>query len=94
MISTPAILATLADSAAYFPADLLLTLAVVLVVCGAGLVIAYMVKRWSRREHTSQTFTLQDLRELRDRGDITDPEYVALRTEILGRAGRQLDQDP
>ncbi len=93
MISIPAISATPADNAGQLPADLWLMLAVAFVICGAGLVVAHLVKRWSRREHPSLTFTLQDLRELRDRGDITEPEYTALRAEILGHAGRRSDQD-
>ena len=53
-----------------------------------GLVGFYVIRslrRWISREQPIQTFTIQDLREMRDRGDITDQEFVTMRARLLAQ---------
>ncbi len=60
-------------------------------VIGLGVVLA-LVRRWMRRTRDdsahgpASVWTLQDLRELRDSGEISVPEYERLRAAILGQA--------
>jgi uncharacterized membrane protein len=65
---------------------LLLQLLVVLILVIVGVAAAFRARKWANSEDSSQaTFTLQDLREMRDRGDITEVEFQTMRGEILGQ---------
>ncbi len=55
----------------------------------AGIYVAMSVRRWSRREQSPDSFTLQELREMRARQQISEQEFQALRAEILGRASAE-----
>jgi uncharacterized membrane protein len=57
--------------------------AAVLALGGFYLVVA--VRRWISRDQVISTFTIQDLRELRDRGDITELEFTAMRAKLLAQ---------
>lgn len=48
-----------------------------------GFLVAVAVRRWAQRDTHVQTFTFQDLRDMRDRGDISDREFEAMRTALL-----------
>lgn len=50
-----------------------------------GLIASRVLKRRLRREEPAQAFTLQDLRELRDRGAITTQEYETMRATIIAQ---------
>jgi len=63
--------------------------AVAAIIAVAGLLVAFAVRRWSQREDVPETFTFQDLREMRERGDITEHEYRAMRSNLL--AGFDMD---
>ncbi len=57
----------------------------------AGVAVA-LIRRAVRNAGSIRepAFTLQDLREMRDRGDLTEVEYQAARTAALGQAGAGL----
>jgi hypothetical protein len=63
--------------------------AIVAALAIGGFLVAQLVKKWSRREEQAQNFTLQDLRELRARGQISDAEFTAMRAAILGKMGER-----
>ena len=67
-------------------------LAAVLALGGGYVVVA--VKRWVQREEPPETFTLQDLREMRARHDITEQEYATLRAELLDRVAGASPSSP
>lgn len=76
---------------------LLLSLLVVLVLVVVGVVVAFMARRWAKGDQElGEVFTLQDLREMRERGDISDVEFRAMRGDILGRFAdnNPANQDP
>ena len=57
----------------------------VLVIVG-GFVVAVAVRRWAQREERAVgSFTFQDLRDMRARGEITEQEFAAMRTALLAR---------
>lgn len=64
-------------------------------VVAAGIAVA-LVRRGVRNSGSagSPAFTLQDLREMRDRGDLTEVEYQAARTAALGQAAGGLSDKP
>jgi uncharacterized membrane protein len=66
--------------------------AVVVVVALAGFGVAVAVRRWMSREEPIETFTFQDLREMRARGDISEQEFAAMRAALLARM--DLEADP
>ncbi len=54
----------------------------------AGVVGFYLVvvlKRWMNSDPTAENLTLQDLREMRARNDITDAEFERMRALIIGK---------
>lgn len=55
------------------------------VLAVAGLRAALALREWARREQRAEPFTLQDLRELRARQQISEAEFQALRAAVLGR---------
>lgn len=52
----------------------------------AGAYFALAVRRWARSTPTAETFTLQDLREMRERGELQPREFEALRARMFARA--------
>jgi uncharacterized membrane protein len=62
---------------------LLLLVGVVIV----GGVLIYYVRKWMAGDSTTpaEGFTLQDLRDLHARGELTDEEYQNARTAMIGR---------
>ncbi len=55
----------------------------------AGLYAVVAIRRWIHREDKISTFTFQDLRDMRARGEITEQEFAAVRNALLAR----LDDD-
>ena len=49
----------------------------------AGLIVVFAVRRWAAREVKTEGFTIQDLREMRARGEISEQEFQSMRTTIL-----------
>ncbi|MBK9127330.1 MAG: SHOCT domain-containing protein [Phycisphaerales bacterium] len=49
-----------------------------------GAVIIMSVRRWARSEPAGQEMTLQNLRDLRARGEITELEYERMRDRLAG----------
>ena len=60
------------------------------IVALSGFYIAVVIRRWSQREVRATTFTFQDLRDMRARGQINDREFGAMRTALL--AELELDE--
>ncbi len=54
-------------------------------VAVAGFYAAAAVRRWAQRSQSTGSFTLQDLREMRARGQITEQEFAAMRAAMLAR---------
>jgi len=50
-----------------------------------GILAGRLVKKRLRSDHPAETFTIQDLREMREREQITAQEYQAMRAAIIGR---------
>ena len=76
-------------------ASLWVMLAAILAV--AGMYLATRVKRWSRRDQSPEAFTLQDLREMRARSEISEAEYSRLRAALLASSeviGETTDSGP
>jgi hypothetical protein len=59
--------------------------AVVAVASLAGFYLVVALRRWMQRETRVDSFTLQDLRDMRTRGDISDQEFSAMRAAMLAR---------
>ncbi|MCH8966161.1 MAG: SHOCT domain-containing protein [Planctomycetes bacterium] len=58
---------------------------VVVTMLLAAVVVAYLMRRLRARDETwTPRFTLEQLRRLKERGDLTDAEYHALRQRTLG----------
>jgi hypothetical protein len=51
----------------------------------SGILAARLVKRWLHGAPPGEPFTVQDLREMHQRGEITEQEYQAMRTKIISR---------
>ena len=81
---SPVPLLTLADVSNALTGSLWLMLAVVLAI--GGLYMAKAMKRWSRKDESPEMFTLQDLRDMHTRNELTEQEYATLRAELLGCA--------
>jgi|GEM_PF-1312860 len=70
------------------PSDVLevfLWFAVAAAAALAGFYIAVAVRRWAQGSDTVQTFTFQDLRDMRARGQIDEREFAAMRAALLSR---------
>lgn len=67
---------------------------IVLTVVTASVFLVY-VRRRIRESFTGDMsgFTLEDLRSLKRRGDLTDEEYQALRRSVLGASGLSKSED-
>lgn len=59
----------------------------------AGYCVVLAVRRWAQREEHAATFTFQDLREMRARGQISEQEFASMRAALLGQFERG-DSDP
>ena len=70
-------------------------LVVLLLACFAGYTL---LRRWMRPTDTSDEsargFTLSDLRAMHRRGELSDAEYEATRSQMLGAAKRAADRLP
>ncbi|MBN2448032.1 MAG: SHOCT domain-containing protein [Phycisphaerae bacterium] len=69
-------------------ADLVLwtiILALFVVVAVVGLALARRIQQWARADQVAEPFTLQDLREMRERGEISEIEFEAMRAGLIGR---------
>ncbi|MCC6909966.1 MAG: SHOCT domain-containing protein [Phycisphaerales bacterium] len=62
----------------------------------AAAFVVVMVRRALRTDENgaAPAFTLQDLREMRSRGDLTEEEYQAARAVALGHAAQTTDAAP
>ena len=49
----------------------------------AALLVIRWVRAWAQADSETEVFTLQDLRDMRARGDITETEFQTMRAEIL-----------
>lgn len=49
-----------------------------------GFLTARYLKTWMRSEPQQENFSLHEIRQLRERGEITPAEFEALKGEILG----------
>ncbi len=50
-----------------------------------GFLVARRVRSWSREaDQAPAQFTLQDLRQMRDSGQISDMEYELMRAQVIG----------
>jgi hypothetical protein len=66
--------------------EVLLWLGVILLLLGAGAAAIAVVRRLAgRRDLPAGGFTLQQLRELRDSGALTEQEYERARDAVIGR---------
>ena len=61
-------------------------LLVVLVVL--GFVVVRIIKRRLQKDAPLDTFTLQDLRNLRAQGQLSDAEYERLRAMLIGQTAK------
>jgi len=59
-----------------------------------GLAVALAARRWAQRDAQREAFTLQDLRDMRARHEISDQEFLALRAAVLGQTARRAVEDP
>jgi hypothetical protein len=63
---------------------------VVLSAVVLGRIIIYLVGNWARRtDDPLPGFTLGDLRELRESGDITEEEFKAARNALISQVRKQ-----
>ncbi len=72
------------------PGDLLnvaLLIALAAAVAVSGIFAALALRRWAKRDAPAEAFTLQDLREMKARGQIDEREFLAMRAAILGTHG-------
>ncbi len=79
------VLAALTDSADILTVFLWFAAAGLLTLVGFYAVVA--MRKWTLRRDAVATFTLQDLREMRGRGEINDREFATLRTQLLDQMG-------
>ena len=60
-----------------------------------GMFVIRRVRTWTQAEKEADAFTLQDLRNMHARGDISDTEFDAMRTDMIsGIAARRLRNGP
>lgn len=56
-----------------------------------GWFVTMALRRWAQRDEHAENFTVQDLRDMRARGDITEREFVAMRRALLAEMGARID---
>ncbi len=59
----------------------------------AGWIVVRRVRAWANEEILTEPFTLQDLRMMRDNGEITPDEYETMRDALLNRVKASLDNE-
>lgn len=59
-----------------------------------ALYVARSIRRRVHMDGTYQPFTLQDIREMRARGLITESEFATMRASILGKLRSDGDAEP
>lgn len=75
--------------------EIALWLGVLALLIIAAVIAVALIRRAVRGGATAAAgFTLQDLREMHERGDLTDAEYQAARTAARGEAARTLSDTP
>ncbi len=67
--------------------SLLFMFGIVAAAAVAGYLVVLAVRRWSQQEEPAATFTFQDLRDMREKGQITDQEFAAMRAALLAEMG-------
>ncbi len=50
-----------------------------------GIYLLKAVRKWAQREERAATFTIQDLRDMRARGQISEQEFAAMRAALLAQ---------
>ncbi|TWT46081.1 hypothetical protein RAS1_25280 [Phycisphaerae bacterium RAS1] len=66
-----------------FSLGLMIMLAAIAAI--GGLVIAARLRRWTSAEQKVEAFTMQEIREMLARGQISEQEFEAMRAALLGR---------
>ncbi|MCC6357968.1 MAG: SHOCT domain-containing protein [Phycisphaerales bacterium] len=64
------------------------------VLIGAGYLLVRFVKKRLADAGDDQPFTLQDLREMKARGEITEREYETMRAAIVGEMSARPPRTP
>ena len=59
-----------------------------------GYYIVVAIRRWIQRDEEVATFTIQDLRDMRARGQISDQEFAAMRAALLAQLDLQDTAEP
>ncbi len=86
MMIVNSMLVAAVDRSSRLLADVLPWLIVLVGIVIAGAIIAFLVRRSMRKEDTSSDgFTLQDLRDLRAAGELTDQEFERAKVMMIGR---------
>jgi len=68
--------------------------AVASVAALAGFCVIIAVRRWTQREESVETFTFQDLRDMRSRGEITEREFAAMRAALVAQMSGEVPSPP
>ena len=74
------------EQTAVFQAFIWLAIVVIILMVGAAIVSYLRRKTRASVEIPAPVFTLEGLRRLRDRGDLTDTEYETLKQKLLDGA--------
>jgi len=82
-----AVLSTIPTDTSSSLADIMITLAVLLGLLLIGVVVSVVIRRRLLADDDGDAagFTLQELREMRMDGRLTEEEYEAARTAMIGR---------
>lgn len=80
------------DMSNVFTLGFLIMLAAIAAI--GGFAVAARLRRWTTTEQPTEAFSMQDLREMRQRGQISDQEFETMRAAILGRRPREAPPPP
>lgn len=69
-------------------------LVVPVVALALGYFVVRGVRRWAQQEVKADTFTFQDLRDMRARGDISEREFAVMRDTLLAQVQQDADLKP
>jgi hypothetical protein len=74
--------------------SILLLAGITAALIAGGIAVVWASRRWLRSDAdaSAEPFTLQDLREMRERGEITPQEYDAMRAMIIGKPSQASGQ--
>ena len=90
----PAVAMTAASGTAS-ASDVIVVLGWILGLVLVGAIAIYLLRRWVKREMEPPVgFSLEDLRQLRDAGEITDVEYNTARDRVIAHVKRQAVSKP